>query len=197
MVAAAGFSLKHDTGSDRMIRAVLAEVGLHGTDYRAEVARLFDSAGLRMRYVRKSGVSIDAFAELIWSRGITLRRLDCTETLDLLEMVFSPAPKPSKRVKATSKGIDTAETRARKMRLRKLVCDGCGQIARGTRKSELICGVCHAAVIHDVARFLGSLGDNPTAAILAGLLSGVSGMRRVDPLPEEILEQAAGIEVAA
>jgi hypothetical protein len=154
------------------IRALLRENPLMiDPSYRAECARLADNAGIRMRYFRADGVGIETFAEILYDRGITAEHLDCVATLELLEgvMVTSLArdKRPRGRKRTSKRETATAETKARKNRLRKFECPACHQIARGTRATDLICGRCYAC-------------DGELIALV-----------RIDLLPEEILAAAA------
>ena len=83
-------------------------------------------------------------------------------TAQSFDATNKPAPK---RIRPTAKAVSAAEKRARSMRNRKFTCSDpeCGQIARGTRGSSLICGICFS------------------------LYERIVFMVRVDPLPEEIV----------
>jgi hypothetical protein len=120
--------------SARAIRTLLSEFGLQiDPQYAGEVRRLFDNPGYRMRYQRASGLTVDRLGEMLWSRGITPRRLDCREVLDLLDTVLRPG---TKRDSDSSRAAMTAEEHAievrRKTRLRLYTCANpdCGKRIR-------------------------------------------------------------------
>jgi hypothetical protein len=139
--------------------------------YRAECARLADNKGTRLRYFRRSGLTIDGIGESLWEAGFTLARPTANEVLDLLETVLRPNAQRSKgRSVKTADAAMVAEDRARSTRNRKFECPRCHQIARGTRSSDLLCGRCYATD-----------GD-------------IVQLVRVDPLPEEILLSALAID---
>lgn len=163
--------------SDSFARELRAILGTHGicrdAAYAGEIDRLMDRPGIRRRYQRRAGLTVDAIGELVWDRQLTDVRPTCREVLDMLESALTPAAgghprgrKPSKRT------VNDAERKARAMRLRKFVCESCNQLARGTRHSALICGLCYEMT-----------GD-------------VVKMRRVDPTPEEVLAMAQTREMA-
>jgi hypothetical protein len=150
-----------------------------GGECRGELAWLFDgNPGLRMRYTNRNGITVDDFGEALYDRGYALRRLTEREILDVLERVLRPAPaqkskERGRRRKCTADSVDELERKARAMRCRKYVCDRCNQIVRGTRNTSVLCGLCYE------------------------MNGEIRAMRRVDPLPEEILEQAAATTTAA
>lgn len=124
--------------------------------YRGELARLFESAGIRRWYYSASGLNVDAAAEMLWDRGFTSRRLDCTETLDLLEQVFTPGPKPAKRARKSE--ISAMEAKLKNYRNRPYDCPDCGKIVYTAGldwSNPCACGgwfVCrHAALLTAVA----------------------------------------------
>ena len=165
-MSAQPFTLLPDD-APRQVRAVAAQTGLNDPHYRGELATIFDGRGRSLRYLRPRGVSLDQFGELLADRGITGRRLNPVELCDLLTLAFDTTNPPAKERKAPSaRQVSDAEKRARSMRNRKFVCSDpeCGQIARGTRGSSLICGICFS------------------------LYGRIVFMVRVDPLPEEIIE---------
>jgi hypothetical protein len=154
------------------IHSLLKEFGLcYDKAFHGEIARLLDLRGFRRAYLRKRhGLTVDAFAEMMWSRRITGRRLDCVETLDVLDMMLTvKAPRKSRRRASEVLGeIEREAKRATENRQRKFSCPVCNQIARATRAADLLCGRCYAN----------------DAALVA--------MVRMSPLPEELLAQAAG-----
>lgn len=151
------------------MRPVLAAIRERGIQvdpmFPGECRQLFGNVGVRLRYCRKAGLNIDAVAELLYDRGYTARRISTVECIDVLDRLLTGAPA---KVQSTpsSRQLEIEASRARANRMRKFVCD-CGQIARGTRNSSLICGVCFE------------------------MTGEIHVMRRVDPLPEEILARAA------
>jgi hypothetical protein len=155
------------------IHKLLKEFGLClDRGFRGEINRLLELRGFRRAYLRKRhGLTVDAFAEIMWSRGITGRRLTCVETLDVLEMVLTPkAPRKSRRRAAeVLNEIEREAKRATENRQRKFSCPVCNQIARATRGGDLLCGRCFAT----------------DGAIVS--------MLRVSPFPEELLAQAAAV----
>jgi len=136
--------------------------------YAGECKRLFENAGVKINYFRRDGLTIDEAGEVLVDAGITVRRLDCREVLDLLDMLFAPRPRVKRGRAHGRKVVDEAERKARTMRNRKYECPSCKQKARGTRSSSLVCGVCYEM-------------DGEIIFLL-----------RVDALPEEVLPQAAG-----
>ena len=151
------------------VRSLLAEFGLCIDPRLAGECRwLFENRSYRMKYQRTDGLTIDRFSEMLHDRGVTSDSLTEAETLDLLADVMRPAKRAKGRERIDHEVIDLAASKATKMRLRKYQCETCGQIARGTRTSDLICGRCY--------------GTDGT----------VTPMSRIDPLPEEInLQHAA------
>lgn len=156
--------------------------------FSGECRRLFDNAGVRINYFSKSGMTIDETSEALWDAGLTPRRLDCRETLDLLDMVFTPKKRERRPRVSRRKVLDESVRKARDMRARKYLCE-CGQIARGTRNSSLVCGLCFELWANGLP-----------AEIRSYVLENARWMQRVDPTPEEVLEsmaQAASQERAA
>lgn len=150
------------------IRSLAAEKGFHDPEYRGELAILFDGAGRKRRYLRKSGISLEEFGEILFDRGLTRERPTPDEVYHLLDRAFTPVAKRRKR--RTSKRtvlsqIDRKAQRAKRNRMRKHVCDACGMIAYGSTVVLLDCGRCHVA------------------------------MRRVDPTFSEVMQQACAMEV--
>jgi hypothetical protein len=134
--------------------------------FAGEIDRLMDRRGIRLRYLRPAGLTVDAIGELLVDRRITDSRPTCREVLDMLELALTPAPIRPVRVKASLRAVDAAEGKARTNRLRKFACPSCSQIARGTRCSVLACGLCYE------------------------MRGEVIMLRRVDPLPEEVIAMA-------
>jgi hypothetical protein len=120
--------------------------------FAGECRHLFRNVGTRLRYCRKAGRTIDEVGELLWDRGFTIRRVSTVECLDLLETLFTP-------------GVSTRVAQPSNRAIEKAAANH--QIARGTRNSILLCGICWET-------------NNE-----------ITHMVRVDPLPEEILERAA------
>lgn len=109
--------------------------------FAGECRRLFGNVGTRLRYCRKAGRTIDEIGELLWDRGFTTRRVSTVECLDLLETLFTPGVS-TLVAQPSNRAIERAAAKARSTRLRKFECPDCHQIARGTRGSILICGLC-------------------------------------------------------
>lgn len=160
----ANFALLLDD-APRHVRSVAGLYGLNDAGYAGELRHIFSGKGRSLRYLRPRGVSLDQFGEFLYDRGVTGRRLNPSELCDLLALAFDTTNPPVKpRKEPTAKQVTDAEKKARSMRNRKMVCDACQQIARGTRNSSVICGLCF------------QMGG------------AIIFMRRVDPLPEEILQ---------
>jgi hypothetical protein len=155
----------------RLVIAAIRERGIRPDDpgFRGELRRLFENPGVRVRYCRRSGLSVDALAEMLWDRGFTTRRLLTIEVIDILEQLLAPAVMAARRRRSAGAltAIERDAQRAAKNRERKFQCPECHQIGRGSRASSFLCGVCYEMHQRIVA------------------------MLRVDPLPEEILQQAA------
>lgn len=82
---------------------------------------------------------------------------------ELLSATFDPCATPApKRREPSAKAVSRAVEKAKSNRQRKYECPECNQIARGTRHTLLICGLCHE------------------------MTGTIVRMVRVDPLPEEI-----------
>jgi len=148
------------------IHALLREFGLClDFGFRGEIMRLLEVPGFRRAYFRKRGLTVDGLAEMLWDRRITGRRLSTAEVIDVLDLVLvvaGPRPRRRRRVEAVTE-IEREAERAAKNRQRKFACPVCNQIARATRAADLLCGKCYS---------------NDGAIV---------SMRRVEPLPEEIL----------
>jgi hypothetical protein len=151
----------------RTIRSLAAQHGFHDPEHRGELAQIFDGRGRALRFLRSAGVSLDRFGEILADRGVTSRRLSPAEVADLLSATFDSRPQAKVAKPPTASALLRAEEKARTMRNRKFCCPECGQIARGTRNSVLICGVTYE------------------------MTGRVVTMLRVDPLPEEIAVIAA------
>lgn len=153
------------------IRKLAAEVGLHDVMHAGELARIFDGRGRRLRYLRRSGVSLDGFAELLYDRGITPERVDLHGVYELLDRSFDatgglPVRAARKRGgrKAAVRQIENDAARAKRNRLRKSVCVECGAIGYSSAAVTLEhCGV---------------------------------PMQRVDRTFSEVMEQVAACEIA-
>jgi len=150
----------------RLVLEAIREQGVRVDPlFPAECRQLFSNVGTRLRYCRKAGRTIDEVGELLWDRGFTSRRVSTVECLDLLETLFTPSIVHG-RAQPSNSAIERAAVKASKTRLLKFQCPDCQQIARGTRASLLICGLCFE------------------------MKSEITHMVRVDALPEEILERA-------
>ena len=124
-----------------------------------------------MNYYRPDGLTISELEESAWDAGLFNQRPNTPEFIDILDSQFTGfayQEKHSPKKRVTRKAVDSAERKARAMRLRKFQCPECQQIARGTRLTELVCGICYA-IGHSIVRLI-----------------------RVDPLPEEVLQTQAG-----
>jgi hypothetical protein len=156
---------------------LLSEVGLcHDPAYAGEIARLLELPGYRRRFSRRSGVTVDRLGELFYDRGLTLSRPTPDEVLCWLDEVLRPAATTKTRKgrrQASRSTINDAERHARVTRLRKFLCDACGQIARASTNTVLLCGLCHE------------------------MHGAVVPMRRVDPTVAEVLAQACEMGGAA
>lgn len=189
---------RHDNPA-RATLALLGELGLCSDPrYRGEIARLFDGRKPRAagRY-RTTGVTIDGFAEALYDRGIVAERPGERETFDWLETCLTPAPKTrGRRSGPTARGIEAEIERARTVRARRYECDRCGQILRGTRKTEVTCTRCLESTFATIASALiGVIGDaRVAAAVMATVRECISPMRRTSPLPEELLETALELD---
>ena len=177
------------------VHALLKEFGLCMDEaFRGELTRLLDLPGHRRAYFRKRGLTIDGLAEMLWDRRITGRRLSTVEVLEVLELVMVNEPTRKSRRRRASEAVGDIERLARKAtdnRQRKFQCERCGQIARGTRKSDLICGGCiRAALSRVVVDLKGVMSERLAADIVRVIEAGLTAMQRIDPLPEEILEAA-------
>lgn len=160
-------TLLNDRRGVRQVRALASEFGFHDPSCRGELATLFDGAGRRRKYLRRAGIDVDGFGELLWSRGIVAERPDVNGVLELLARVFDGTAAPRKVRRRTSRrvalaGIDAEATRAKRNRLRKYVC-ACGAI-------------CYAS------------------SIVTPEHCGGIPMRRVDPLFAEVMTQTAGVD---
>lgn len=122
--------------------------------------------------VRPASRSTD-WLKCIWDKGITYRRLDGVETLDVLSVVLAPNAKRAARRKVSGTEIEAAAAKAAARRHRRMACPVCDQRAEGTRETIVFCGRCW-------------LRD-----------SEMVQLKHIDPLPEEILAMAAGLESAA
>lgn len=151
----------------RTIRSLAAKHGFCDPHFRGELDQVFSGKGRSIRYLRRTGVSLDRFGELLADHGVTSRRLTPAEVADLLSATFDSRPQ-AKVAKPPSKAVlKRAEEKARKMRNRKFACDRCHQIARASRNAALLCGLCF---------------------VVDGV---IVPLKRVDPLPEEIAERMA------
>ncbi len=121
------------------VRSLAASFGFHDPEYRGELARLFDGAGRRRRYLRTSGISLDAFGEVLYDRGITRERLTPDEVYHLLDRVFTPESKPRRKAskRTALAAIDAEAARAKRNRLRKSVCPTCGAIGYSSAAVQL------------------------------------------------------------
>jgi hypothetical protein len=182
--------MKRPADYPRQVRTLAAEFGFHDPMHAGELAQLFDGAGRRRKYVRRSGLSLDAFAEIVWDRGLTPERLRIDEILELLSqafdsttatkrrqtsrgVTFSRKTRPSKRAIADS--IDSQAERAKKMRMRKFVCDSCGMILRGAMLTA----------------------DGREVRPACGHCDGRPLLTRVDPTFAEVMVQTLGLECAS
>lgn len=112
--------------------------------YAGEVSRLFENPGLRLNYQSANGLDVDSMAEALWDAGFTTRRMDCRETLDFLEMVFTPRlPVHKSRVRVARAEIDPALRRAKSTRNRAYVCPSCSRLIHGNRDTYALCGHCY------------------------------------------------------
>lgn len=136
--------------------------------FRGEIARLFDNPGYKRLYFRRNGLTVDSFGELLWDRGIVGERPNPREVLDYLDELLRRAPRVRGRKRASVTAIDSAETRARKNRLRLFQCS-CGQKIRGTRATLVLCGLCYE------------------------MRGEIVPFTRIDPLPEEVLAQSYAV----
>jgi hypothetical protein len=150
------------------VRSLAAEVGFYDPEHKGELARLFDGAGRKRRFLRRSGVTLDEFGELLWDRGILPERPTVVDVENLLATVFdgtAAARKAGKRPRKaeTAAAIDTAAARAKRNRLRRAICENCGAI-----------GYSSALVILEHC-------GRP--------------MLRTDPTFSEVMQQTAGLDV--
>lgn len=140
--------------------------------YVGELKRLFSNRGYRRMYCRRGGATLDDLGEILVDRGIVTERPTPDDVLCYLDDLFRAQPKRRRGRQPAARTVEAAERKARSMRLRLFECDACRQKARGTRSSSLICGVCYE------------------------MDGEVRPMRRVDPLPEEILGQSRALDGA-
>lgn len=155
--------------------------------YRGEVARLMDSKSRRSRFLRRDGMTVDQFGELLWSRGITSRRLDCREVLDLLDSALTVAPRrlACKVTRGAVSEMDAEAERLRHAKMRKVVCPECGAIQRGTRKSAGLSAEHRNSTVV-------CYGCTAIRLEAAGIpLSLLVTYQRAEDLPEEILAGTA------
>lgn len=154
--------------SHRTIRSLAAKHGFCDPYFRGELDQVFSGRGRSLRYLRRTGVSLDRFGELLADHGVTSRRLTPAEVADLLSATFDSRPQAKVAKPPSKRALLRAEVRAKKMRNRKFVCPtpGCGQIVRGSRNTRVDCTICRE---------------------MRGLVGVV--LVRTDPLPEEIAER--------
>ena len=169
-------------------RVVLQHIRAHrltvnDSGYHGELVRLADNPGVRMNYFSANGITVDALAESLWSAGFTSRRLDCSETLELLDQLFTRQPKSPARAKVPANALQ----RAKSNRNRLYQCNGCGQRFRGTRASDAICGRCFDA-------WLATLPEEIQETV--GSAIAPFRFERKDLLPEEIEQELAATSAA-
>ncbi len=153
----------------KTVRSLASRLGFNDAEHAGELATVFDGVGRRIRYLRPNGVSLDAFGEILYDARVTNRRLAPDEVWTLLRDTFDsrPSAPPAPR-RASARAQRSAIAKAQRSRSRKFSCGTCGQIARGTRNTLLLCGVCFE------------------------MSGAVVRMVRTDPLPEELMEQGGG-----
>ena len=151
----------------RTIRSLAAQHGFCDPEHRGELDIVFNGRGRSLRFLRRTGVSLDRFGELLADHGVTSRRLTPSEVADLLSATFDSRPQAKVAKPPSRKALTRAEEKARRNRSRRYECPHCFQPARGSRDTMLVCGRCYVRenlIVH---------------------------MRRTDPLPEEIAAMAA------
>lgn len=184
------------------IRKLLAEVPL-GPDpaFRGELARLKENRSFRMHY-RRNGVTLDAFGELLFDRGIVWERPTPDQILCYFDQLFRTTGRGRKlgRKPVSARSIDEQVHHARTVRSRLYECR-CGQKIHGTRQTAVVCGRCLPSAFETIASELATstgLGSRIIDAIMATVREIIAPMDRKDPLPEEILAQSyATMEGAA
>lgn len=136
------------------VRALLRETGICiDPDFPGEVRWLFDgNPGLRRRYQRKTGLTLDQFGEMLWSRGITATRPDVNQVCEMLETFLRPdshdgtrKPKRARVTRAAVQGIELEAHRAKNARNKKFLCPECGRTRCNGAVStcRVICGHCY------------------------------------------------------
>jgi hypothetical protein len=125
--------------------STLREVKILSTGpYAGELRRLKENAGIRMRYFSRSGLSIDAIGEVLYSRGYLTERPTEREVLDLLDELFSTVTGPVR----TAEEIDGAElenafNKARRNRWRRWTCPSlCSSVRAGSLDLRIRCESC-------------------------------------------------------
>ena len=145
----------------RAIRSLAARHGFHDAHYAGELATLFDGPGRRLRFLRPKGVSLDAFGEILLDERVTTYRLAPDEIVQLLAATFDSRPSEPKRKEPSARAIRKAVAKAQRNRQMKFLCQ-CGQIARASKNTLLVCGLC------------------------LDMSGAIVRMVRVDALPEEL-----------
>lgn len=136
------------------VRSLLHEVGLCiDPDFPGEVRWLFDgNKGLRLRYQRRSGLTLDQFGEMLWTRGIVTERPDVNQVTEMLERFLRPAEhdgtRKAKRTRATKRVLSELEreaNRAKNARNKAFRCLECGRTRCNGAVStcRVICGHCY------------------------------------------------------
>jgi len=122
--------------TDRLtdVAALLRERKLRSDPrYPGELARWFENPGVRRWYYSPAGMTIDTAGEAIGER-FAHRRLDESEVLELLNLLFHDANLRKTRATDSSRSVIAAEEHAvevrMKTRLRLYTCAGCGKKIR-------------------------------------------------------------------
>lgn len=146
----------------REIKRALRE--LHLAPGALSETRYHDSKTIEIRYVRKGGLTLDGFGELVHSRGIVAQRPDLNEAAEIMERVFSTrldnlavAKAKAERhrvetLKIAAQVTAEAETKVQKRRTtrqRRFHCAECGQIIYAAADSLLNSTCCGMAWVRD------------------------------------------------
>ena len=134
--------------------------------FRGELARLRENRSFRMHY-RKTGVTLDAFGEILIDRGLVAERPSPDDLVCYFDDIFRTTGMGRKRAGRKTASVTELEKQvqhARNVRFRLYECS-CGQKIRGTRSTSVICGLCYE------------------------MEGEIRMMVRKDALPEEILAQ--------
>lgn len=137
-----GSALVMHSDPHRAIRSLAARHGFNDAHYSGELRQLFDGRGRSLRFLRPKGVSLDRFGEILADAQVTTYRLAPDEIVQLLAATFDSRPSEPKRKEPSARAVRKAVAKASRNRQRKFLCE-CGQIARASKNTLLVCGLCH------------------------------------------------------